>query len=308
MELQKFLFKRIAIIIVVAIFSIAGIIACSGDAITGSGGRRGYSYTQDDTDQTNEGPSYTNGSGNTNETQKPDPEPTPTYSENSYVWVYAPFSGKDYQYVSFEDTNTLTQIWEDMINRKEMNDGTRWIIRGGGNRFSGGSCITRGNYFYFNKNLDIVHGGRYANKVMMKKFLGPVIARYWGGNLEGTWCVAGLYETMLNKYKDAQNGGKGYCDYNDDNLNEFMGYKDNLQRGDLEIIVLNTGLGFGVEYGVNSYYCTSDNDYRKNKDNFLGKDPEVYYKKLNCKVNHSRDLEKFNFKFAYGPPLYWHLQ
>lgn len=41
MKLQKFLFKRISIIILISIFTIVGIIACSGDTITG---RRGGGY------------------------------------------------------------------------------------------------------------------------------------------------------------------------------------------------------------------------------------------------------------------------
>ncbi len=332
---KKISCQNIAIIMLIAIFSIAGIIACSGDAITGSGGRRGYSYTQDDTDQTNEGPFYTNDSGNTNEAQKPEPEPKPTFPANTYMTVYAPFSGNDTQRVSYQDTNTLAQIWKDMINRKGMNDGTRWFIRDGDNRNNGGESMLNGNYYYFDKNLDIIHAGKYANKIKMKKFLGAAIVKYRRGSRDGTWVVAGLYETGLNKADDEQNPridsrvmwgssytrpwskedlnsgklyGMGYCDYNNDNLNEFMRAIHNFQRGDLEVIVLNTGFKFGVEYGIDSYYCTSDNAYRKNKDNFLGKDPNVYDKKFNWGVNHSWNLEKFNFKFAYAIPKAWHLQ
>lgn len=371
MKLQQFLlkFKNIAAVILIAVFSIFGIISCSGDAITGSGGSDGYTYTggitvQPGVDNTGE---YITPDTTPEPEPAPEPETTPTtkptvdskpeqtptsttptrptpgspdpidlpannpydlppqatppannyYPARTYMEVYTPFSGKDKQIVSWQDTNVLAQIWKDMINRKGPNDGTRWFIRDGDNRYHGGNqAMQNGNYYFFDKNFDIIyvhqtHDNIYNVKV--KKFLGGLIVKYRRGDHDGTWTIGGLYETMLNKTKDSQNGGKGYTDYNNDCLNEFMRGIHAWQRGDLEVIVLNAGFKFGSEYGIDSYYCTMFSGGRNSKEYYLAPwtarryGPHYYDDRLNCGVNHSWNLDRFNFKFAYGTPLNWHL-
>lgn len=147
----------------------------------------------------------------------------------------------------------------------------------------------------------------------MKKFLGGLIVKYRKGDRNGTWTIGGLYETKLDKANDSKNGSKGYTDYNNDCLNEIMRAIHSWKRGDLEIIVLNTGFKFGSEYGIDSYYCTMFSDGRNSVNYYLAPwtarryGPHYYDDRLNVGVNHSWDLNRYNFKFAYGKPLSWHL-
>ena len=100
---------------------------------------------------------------------------------------------------------------------------------------------------------------------------------------------------------------------------EFMRAIHRWEEGDLSVILMNVGYDFGNgEYGVDEYYCTVDDNYRKNPSYFIGVDPKTYLgtesygywnEKLNVRVNHSwKTSEKFNFKFVSAKPQSWHLQ
>ena len=298
--------KRMIIILLMAIFSFYGIVACGGaEDIAGS---KDYIET---------GP-----------VDEPTDEPTepeqPTFDESTYMKIYVPW-GKTLasdQYtatISWQDTNGLNNLWKAFIESEKDNDGERWFIRDGDNRQED---VRDGNYYYFDKNLDIVHAGKYADKVRLKEFVGGVIVKYSGGRQEFTgkvWTIGGLYKTVLNKSENNSEGQKGYTKYENDNLNEFMRAIHRWEEGDLSVILMNVGYAFGNdEYGVDEYYCTVDDNYRKNPSYFIGVDPNTYLgtdlngywnEKLNVRVNHSwKTSEKFNFKFVSAEPYSWHLQ
>ena len=239
--------------------------------------------------------------GNTEVTPTPTPPTKTGFSENSYIEIYTPWIDWYPTNVSWEDTNTLTQIWEDLIFKKGDRYGRTWCIRDGDNRIIG--KFKQGNYYYFDDNLDIVHTGNYADEVKVKQFLGGVIIKYSGGDESGTLTVGGLYKTLLNKDKNNSQGQQGYARYNNNNFNEFMRATHNRGEGDLSVILMNIGYDkreYLDEYGIDEYYSTIDNNYIKNPEYFLGKNPNSYMdSKLNVKVNHSANLDRYNFNFIY---------
>lgn len=352
MKLQKY--SCIAIILI-AIFSIAGIISCGGDFIYGGGG--GYSYTEDIVAPTNTGPSDTNDVVNTNETPTTKPEenwdndPDNTkYPANTYYSLYTPFSGNNYRKISYQNTDKLTKIWQKTIEGGEKNiNGHRWFIRDGNNYESD---PRKGNYYFFDKNFDIVYVHQTDNNtynLKVKKFLGGVIIdycpgdgvkahnHYGRGNINGTWVVGGLYETILSPQSDPTRGhtGKGYTDYNNDYLNIFMHARHERRKGDIEIIVMNIGWSDAEfkEFGLDSYYSTLNYDisgktknYANDKTKFLGQDPNTYThgqtpSRLNWRVHLAwmqgwgfDDYDggvyswyKDNYKFFSAQTYDWHL-
>lgn len=89
---------------------------------------------------------------------------------------------------------------------------------------------------------------------------------------------------------------KGYSDYGKYFI-DFMdaGYRSGYKwgQGTLSVVVINVGYSKNehTEFGFDQYYST-DVFYRQNiaynaKDNFFGKDPQIYTRKLNVRVNHS---------------------
>ena len=305
--------KRIAIIFLIAVFSIAGIIACKGAGdISGS---------------------------NSDFTQAPEPEKGKTgYTSNLPIWgldhkpdisssfpdytyynIYAPFASTEQNYttVSYMDTFTLNNLWKKHVWRAGSNDNIKWIIRDGDNRQTDPRS---GNYYYFDKNADIIHAGSYADKVKVKEFVGGLIVKYNQDNTgaaSDVWTIGGLYKTVLNKDNNNSKGQQGYGKYNNGNLNEFMRSSDNLGEGDLSIILMNVGYAtvdtrysfdFSYEFGPDQYYSTSDNNYRKDASYFIGKNPAEYYAKLNKKVNHSGNLNSYNFRFVMADAYSWWLQ
>lgn len=289
--------KRVAIILLIAIFSIVGITACAGaEDIAGSSS--GDFVPMPDNPE-------------------PVPEPDTTFPEDTYYWTYSPFSyghGNEF-YVSYMDTNNLNDLWKRHVARTGSNDNIRWIIRDGDNKQTDPKS---GNYYYFDKNSDIVHAGSYADKVKVKEFVGGVIVRYNQDNTgaaSDVWTIGGLYKTLLNKDENNSQGQQGYGKYNNNNLNEFMRATHNREEGDLSIILMNLGYAssderykfrLSYEFGVDEYYSTTDNNYRKDASYFLGKNPSEYYdSKLDAKVNHSGNLRSFNFRFTLAEAYDW---
>ena len=288
--------KRIAIILLIAIFSVVGIVACGG-AEDISGSREGFVQNPD--------------------SLEPAPETGSSFPEDTFMWTYSPFSyshGNEF-WVSYMDTNNLNLLWKRHVTRAGSNDNIRWIIRDGDNRQTDPRS---GNYYYFDKNADIVHAGSYADKVKVKEFVGGVIVKYNKDNtgaVSDVWTIGGLYKTLLNKDTDNSQGQQGYGKYNNNNLNEFMRDSNNREEGDLSIILLNMGYAtldnrfnfkFSYEFGVDEYYSETDNNYRKDASYFIGKNPKEYYdSKLNIKVNHSGNLNSYNFRFTMAEAYDW---
>ena len=175
------LLYRMAVIILIAVFSIAGIIACGGGTdITGSSGSFSTSGGED----------TGNGGGETT----PTPTPTPNQDDNytlpndnpsDYYKVRVPFAvgGDGFTNVSYKDTNRLRKLWLDQINRKAVNDGKVFAIRNRGNNADPNTfqkTRTHGqfkalDYYYFNENGDIVYK---EDNTIIKKFVGAIITEY----------------------------------------------------------------------------------------------------------------------------------
>ena len=319
--------KRIAIIFLIAVFSIAGIVACgNAENISGSSSG-GFVQVPEIPDNGKTGPLTTDlpsfgldyrADITPTTPDQPDQPTTPTFPDNTKYEIYAPFitSQGNYIQVSYLDTNSLNDMWKKHVARAGSNDNIKWIMRDGDNRSKNPKD---GNYYYFDKNADIVHAGNYANGIKLKEFVGGVIIKYnqdWTGAISDVYTIGGLYKTLLNKDNNNSEGRQGYNKHNNNNLNEFMRANHNLEEGDLSIILMNVGYAtvddrydfmFSYEFGVDQYYSTTDNNYRKNASYFIGKNPSEYYAKLNAKVNHSGDLNKFNFRFTMAEAENWWL-
>ncbi|WP_432633916.1 hypothetical protein [Brachyspira sp.] len=183
--------KRIAIILLIAAFSIAGIVACSGDEITGSGGRN-YSSENTNPGGSSGGGDSSGGNGGSGDdgssggdTDGDDTTILPNDSPGDYYDVRVPFGvvGDGYTNVSYKDTNKLKQLWFDQINRKAVNDGKVFAIRNRGNNRDANNFQrkhTHGqysaqDYYYFNENGDIVYK---EDNTIIKKLVGVVIIPY----------------------------------------------------------------------------------------------------------------------------------
>ena len=299
--------SKVAIIILIAVFSVAGIVACSADATDPSA-----SIEAPVTDVT--GPVTP---GDTNTSTDPEPTPEPIFPENTYYKVYTPFRGEDYPSVSYLDTNSLLRYWKEMMGRKdeELNGNSRrWYIRDGDNRakVEDTSIREKNHYYYFDKNFDLVYHRQGKGTLKIRKLVGAVIVKYYRGKSSGTYTVAGLYQNLI------ENAGV----YGWMHFSKFMhaGYnpdsdKEKRKVGDLELLVLNVGYGGDGEYGVDAYYNVwNKGGYRDNINYFLGRSPEFVDNRdpdnyaLNQKVNHTWDTKAFNFKFVSLQPEVWELE
>lgn len=314
--------NRIAVILLIAIFSIVGIVACGGAQDISASNGEGFVVNPDKSDSTD----------STGPTETPGTSGRPCdYPENTYWELYAPFVTWDNTLpVSYLDTNTLSEYWRKHIKRAGSNDNTQWIIRDGDNRRTD---PRDGNYYYFDKNMDIVYMHQTDNnkyQIKVKEFLGGVIVRY---NIDFTgkvpdppvYTIGGLYRNTLNRESDNSKGEKGYTKYDNSPLNEFMREIHHWGEGDLTVLLMNVGYAtidfrynmsfpFSYEFGVDEYYCTVDGNYRKDPTYFLGQNPTNYlgverkdywHEKLNVRVNHSHYLDRYNFRFTIAEAYDW---
>lgn len=313
-KIKKISFTKIAIILI-ALFSILGIISCSGDTITGGSGSV-YSYTpstpsdttnttQDITNSTNTGPTNIIDTIMTWEentiiptpTPEPEPEPTPTFPANTYRRLYVPFAGAgksgdwNYTNVSYQDKETLTALWRAMIMRKGEKDGGE-----NGKKFY---LKTPEGDFFFDENLNI----RWAKRPeqVLKRFFGGVMFKYQQiGTRVGELAIGGLYTYALH-IKDLQRHG-----VNNDTTRIMFGVKvhrnweHNAAGGRMEVLVLNGGIpinergyhhwkawGYG-DWGAQSYFQDDNKGFQDGNyhlDNILGRDPNYYMPNMNSVNN-----------------------
>ena len=254
--------KRALIIILLIIAFSIGIVACSGaENISGSSSG---SYTESPGGtETGGGEENGDGSetgGNTGETGGNTGSGTttkPTFPENSYHTIYAPFVNwadksqvpeANKIRVSWQDTNTIDKIWKKQIEGGKDNDGKRFIIRDANNNQR--DPLT-GSYYFLDKNFNIVYYRQGKGSLLVRKFIRGTIVNFTGysGKKPADWGIGGEYETVLTKNEITAN--------NFDQLNIFMGDRDMSEtRGQLEVLVLNTGYTFdnNTEFGVTFYY------------------------------------------------------
>ena len=267
--------KRALIILLIIAFSI-GIVACGGaDNIAGSG-----SYTENSDETAIVNPETPNP-----EQSKPE---QPTFEENTYRSIYAPFVNWEDKSqvpeankikVSWNDTNTLSQIWQKQIEGGKDNDGKRFIIRDANNNQR--EPLT-GSYYFFDKNFNIVYYRQGKGSLLVRKFISGIMINYTGynGRKPADWGIGGIYETVLTK--------KEITDNNFDQLNIFMGDRDmREERGSLEVLIINTSYTFdnNTEFGV-TFIKDLPNEVR----------------------NLSWKPEYVNYKFVSVVPYLWHLE
>ena len=267
--------KRALIILLIIAFSI-GIVACSGaENIAGSG-----SYTENSDETAIVNPETPN-------PEQPKPE-QPTFEENTYRSIYAPFVNWEDKSqvpeankikVSWNDTNTLSQIWQKQIEGGKDNDGKRFIIRDANNNQR--EPLT-GSYYFFDKNFNIVYYRQGKGSLLVRKFISGIMINYTGynGRKPADWGIGGVYETVLTK--------KEITDNNFDQLNIFMGDRDmREERGSLEVLIINTSYTFdnNTEFGV-TFIKDLPNEVR----------------------NLSWQPWYVNYKFVSVDPYLWHLE
>ena len=269
--------KRALIILLIIAFSI-GIVACGG-AENISGNSSG-SYTENSDETAIVNPETPN-------PEQPKPE-QPTFEENTYRSIYAPFVNWENKSqvpeankikVSWNDTNTLSQIWQKQIEGGKDNDGKRFIIRDANNNQK--EPLT-GSYYFFDKNFNIVYYRQGKGSLLVRKFISGIMINYTGynGRKPADWGIGGIYETVLTK--------KEITDNNFDQLNIFMGDRDmREERGSLEVLIINTSYTFdnNTEFGV-TFIKDLPNEVR----------------------NLSWKPEYVNYKFVSVVPYLWHLE
>ena len=288
--------KRALIILLIIVFSIAGIVACGGaENIAGSSSG---SYTEDSGGTVTVNPETPN-------PEQPNPEqPTtkpeqqepqkPTFAENTYYTIYAPFVNWEDKSevpeankikVSWQDTNTVNKIWKKQIEGGKDNDGKRFIIRDANNNQR--EPLT-GSYYFFDKNFNIVYYRQGKGSLLVRKFINGIIVRKRGNQ---NWVIGGVYETVLSKNEITAN--------NFDQLNIFMGDRDMGEtRGNLEILIINTDYTFdnNTEFGVSFFYS------KNNKTGYTA----------SSKITGVRNLSwqpwYVNYKFVSVVPYPWHLE
>ncbi len=326
--------RVIAVILLIAIFSIAGIVACKGNEATNPT-ESGLTLVPGDTGPVTNIPTDTNKPGtntpgtdtnnpgtntgpDTNDTdtnQKPPepPEPPkPTFAEDTYYKIYAPFVKWDNSQapngwrtnVSWQDTNTLTQIWKDQIEGGKYNDGKRWFIRDAANQQNDHRVGDNAHYYYFDKDFNIVYYRQGKGSLTVRKFITGIIVKYNKGRNAGTYAIGGLYETILDKNEITDNGW--------DSLNIFMGANHMGERGKgcLAILTMNTSYddAFQNEFGVDHYYATAGGEEAwYNVEQYTSKTPEELDSFLNEKGNLSWLIPTYNFRFVFNNPYEWHL-
>ena len=307
--------KRVAIILLIAVFSLAGIVACGGaDDITGSRSVSGNEDTIVDPGTT--GPATPTDPEPTPDPEpnpEPEPEPTPTFPANTYYKIYAPWvQWREEQApngwgtnVSYQDTNTLSQIWKQQIAGGKYNDDRRWFIRDAANRQNDHRVGNTAHYYYFDKNFDLVYYRQGKGSLTVRKFRTGIIVKYSAGRNAGTWSIGGLYETVLTKDEITSNGW--------DSLNIFMGasHMGERNKGCLAVLTMNTGYDdlYQNEFGVDHYYATAGNGQEVWYDvnQYTSRNPEELDKFLNVKGNLSWKLGVYNFRFVFNRPYDWHL-
>ena len=294
--------KRVAIILLIAVFSFAGIVSCSADMTEPSASQTPELVP----DSAITGP-VTPGDTNTSPEPEPEPEPEPTpepepvFPEDTYRRIYTPWRGDNYPTVSYQDTNKLLQYWKEMISRKDTGNTKRWMIRTDKDGY---------NFYYFDKNFDLVYHRVGKGTLKIRKLVGATIMKYYRGNSKGTLSIAGIYENLVDKA--GQYGWQHFSKFMHAGYNGGNNNNDYRKVGDLELMLLNIGFQNPAftQFGVDSYYGTW-NDYRRDINKFLGQSPESLESSsggrlnVNQRVNLAYNPEGYSVWFIESTPGNW---
>ena len=249
--------KRVAIILLIAVFSIAGIVACGGGQdITGSRSTDTVvdEPTTPDEPAQPEGPAENNWdaseSWNLAETKGK------VFYGSSYRSVYVPLnSGESGKWigVSYNDTDRLTRMWKAVID-KGVRDGKRRMY-----------IKTRDGDLFFDKDYNV----RWSKKpgTVLKWFKGGAIAQLrdgygnnWYASAEeqrggvrytGTYIISGIYTFAMSLRSAA-------AAFNSDSINEFFWARskdvaknngDFCFGGRMDVLVVHPGYPVNLETG-----------------------------------------------------------
>ena len=284
----KLLSVRFVVLSTMVIILALKIISCSDNSdITGAGNsvsQNGTTFPEED--KTADGifdddwfsPSYDTdiGSWTKDFTYEPEPEPEPeepekTFPEDTYMWIRRPF-GTNVR-VSYQDTETLDQLWKDVIDRTDRytRDGKRrgylktentrdWVGKKGGN-------------FYFDDNYNI----RWEKKSewVMKIFRGGAIIKYLAGlrgnstpsgmdakggrDYNGRWAIAGLYSygvgwhshiKTLSMEDETKDYAKIFFGQGGPGDGKYEAMTDYREVGKTEVLVLHEGMTLDLGTGL----------------------------------------------------------
>ena len=287
--------KAIILFLVLALFCIFGILACSGENLpTNSVGN-----TLNDNNIVNDTnsikipnttlPIFDRNYSITNikfPTSKPEPTPTPnpSFSTDSYIdIVYHEGSGRNYSSkktnVSYKDTDTLSKIWTNLT--------ARFVIRA----YIGALCFKPNGDLYWSEK---------PSKIL-KKFEGGTIIKYRGGNYDGNYGIGGVYSYAISRQeantwgfrsqavkllfnRNNDNGGKvGKIEVLVLNHGYFWdGYDANMNINKKNLLIVDIS-NYNLIFGFQSYNQSSDDNLQKY---FGDKTPEQNMGTLNNTWNY----------------------
>ena len=326
---------RVAVIILIAAFSIATIVSCGGDAPTQSTSLS----TSVGGGASSDGENSDGGASDSGSITLPE-------EAGSKYTVDVPFASSQKVEVDYRDSAKLNQLWLDQINRKAANDGKVFAIRNGRNPHGADDFQKRlpakdenqsyQDYYYFADNGDIYYK---PDNRLIKKFVGAVIVDYvnctkknYGFNHSvtheyahtGQWTVGAIYKMALSEMEAEIIYGKGGSARNavhtfiaaNITLSKFWNgvYYENIfftrgfDNGYLEVLVMNPSANEGVKdsAGVDSYYWYGYKDRKvmMYESVHLGKKPEELIKTFTryVKFTDSWETPWWNFLFMPGHP------
>ena len=281
---------RMAVIILVVVFSAATIVSCGKNTPTQS-----TSLSASSDGGTTSGGGTGSGDGTTSGgTGSGSGSITFPEEVGSLYTVDVPFASSKQVVVDYRDTAKLNQLWLDQINRKAANDGKVFAIRNGRN-YHGPSDFQKskpatgekGNlqdYYYFDSKGDIYY--KQDNR-LIKQFVGAIIVDYvnctakrygWQDSVTheyahtGQWTVGAIYKMAIGGDEVERIYGKGGSAKNavhtfiEANLtlshfwngiySEHIYFQRYFEKGYLEVLVMNPQANEGLSgcAGVDSYY------------------------------------------------------
>lgn len=289
--------KRICIIFIIV--AILGLTSCA-DNITGTEDKQQFSQVVNngngENNKENSGGSFNDGENlgevtsnipnfrenqlfdNLNKVPEPEPEPEPepkpepkpekTFPANTYMEIGVPF--KRNVRVSYQDTETLDQLWKDLIDRTDKfpRDGNRRAYLKTANTWDG----EKGGNFYFDNEYNI----RWDKKPewIMKIFRGGCIVEYLpgltgndtpdghnpkgGGDYNGRWTLAGLYTYGVGWHShiktipmsdEVRNYPKIFFGMGSPNDTKYESMTEYREVGKTEVLVLHWGMALDLGTG-----------------------------------------------------------
>lgn len=257
------------VFLIIAVISIMGFVACNDNSdITGSDVVNNFSQDGDvkkDSENT-ESESITSNIPIWDTDYVPE-LPKDPYPADTYMEIMVPF--KRNVRVSYQDTETLDQLWKDVVDRTDKfpRDGNRRLYIKTANTWDG----DKGGNFYFDNDYNI----RWDKKPewIMKIFRGGAIIKYLpglrgsatpdghnpkgGGDYNGHWALGGIYSYGVGWHShiktipmadEIRNYPKIFFGMFSPNDTKYASMTEYREVGKTEVLVLH--LGMAVDLGT----------------------------------------------------------